>query len=103
MKPSKERKKPAWVSTDSSTNQYGRQLNTKIYEFKQPDINNGKPVTVDLVRYTFEQVEDCIRSYVYTQLCNIPEYCVGIYKEYGSEADWIMAECLFEMEEKPSI
>lgn len=90
-----------WTLTDSDTKQYGRYIRDRIFQFKQPDLNENEPVTIYLDRYSFDQIEDCIRSYGYSQLSIIPEHCLGIFKEYHNQADWIMAECLFEMEEFP--
>ena len=47
--------------------------------------------------YTYEQIENCINSYGYT-IFNAGMGMLNIDKEYGDDADWIIAECLFEME-----
>lgn len=91
-----------WTSTDPDTQQYGRHLYDRMFEFKQPDINEGKPVVINLDRYTNEQIEDCINSYGYT-LYGERKYIRNIDELYGPESEWVKAECLFEMEEKPTL
>ena len=86
-----------WILTDPDTNQYGKKISNKIFEFKQSDINDNYPVTIDLNDYTYEQIENCINSYGYT-IFNAGMGMLNIDKEYGDDADWIIAECLFEME-----
>ncbi len=92
-----------WILTDVDTGQYGTQIDEYglVYEFKEPFINFGNPVTINLSDYTNEQLEHCINAYGYTNykstddLRSMLELC-------GEEANWITAECLFEMEEEPS-
>ena len=36
-----------WILTDPDTNQYGKKISNKIFEFKQSDINDNYPVTID--------------------------------------------------------
>jgi len=92
-----------WICTDSDSAQYGRQVSGFIWKYRQPNINDGKPVLIDLLRYSILQVEDVINSYGYTLECN-GGYKHNIYQEYGAYgAIQVMCECLFEMEEKPSI
>lgn len=91
----------SWICTDPDTQQYGRRVSYDIYQFKQPDINNGDPVEIDKSRYSMHQIEECINSYGYTIIPDNGKSGKYIYELYGEEADWVISECLFEMEEKP--
>lgn len=46
--------------------------------------------TIDPADYTERQIEDCIRTYGYDSIEDVRD-------RYGTEADAVMAECLFEM------
>lgn len=98
-----------WECTDSDSGQYGRKISDRIWEYKQTDINDGKPLVIDLDRYTNEQIEDCIQAYGYTTMSDGGyettqggQYSKNIYQLYDKDADQIICECLFEMEEKPN-
>ena len=91
-----------WLQTDASTEQYGREISEFIWEYKQPDINEGDPVVIDITQYTIGQIEDCIRSYGYTLGSN-GNHNHNIWQEYQLNALQIMCECLYEMGEKPKI
>lgn len=51
----------AWECTD--TEQYGREISELTWEYKQPDINNGEVVVVDLNKYTGYQIQDAISTF----------------------------------------
>lgn len=92
-----------WICTDLDNEQYGRQLDERIYEFKEKERNytggdDGNPVLletdefiqmeIDLDDYTDEQIENHISAY-YNSVEKIKE-------EYGASWEWIVAECIFE-------
>lgn len=85
--------KDGWVCTDPDTKQYGRQLGPKKFEFVQHDIEQTE---INLNEYTEDKIEDAINSFGYTLRGKKGE--LNIYDEFGKEANWIMAECLFELE-----
>ncbi len=90
-----------WICTDSDTQQYGREISELIWEYKQPDINDGDSVIIDLGKYTGDQIQDAISTFGYTLGSN-GNYKLNIWQEYGLNALQIMCECLFEMEEEPN-
>lgn len=87
-----------WVCTDSDAKQYGRQLTDKIFEFKEKmyleEEEDDKVVEmiINLNKYTPKEVEKHISAY-YESVEEIEEI-------YGDEADWIIAECIFEQESR---
>lgn len=94
---------PQWICTDADNQQYGRQLSGTLFEFKElsrDDYSYDKDefvqFEVDLSKYTDEQKECHINTYGYT-LTDKPRYS-NIFEEYGEQADWIIAECIFEQE-----
>lgn len=76
-----------WVCTDPDTNQYGRQIAPRIFEFKD-EISQSE---IDLDDYTEEQILSDISSFGYNSW-------EDLVKEYGDEAEWVAAECIFELE-----
>lgn len=83
-----------WICTDPDTKQYGRQLTDVLFQFKE----EGKDETViDLTGFTNGEIEGVINSYGYT-LYKSEEHSHNIYDLYGKQANWIIAECLFEMD-----
>lgn len=94
--------KGEWMQTDATPEQYGREISEFVWEYKQPDINDGEPVIIDLGRYTIAQVEDAIRSYGYTLGSN-GNHKLNIWQECGLSSLQIMCECLFELQEKPKL
>lgn len=85
-----------WICTDQDTNQWGRKLSDGIYEFKQ---DNRYPdgtietvtATIKLGDYTYDQISDHLMSFGYT--------VGGLITSLGGEdAEWMMAECIFENE-----
>lgn len=83
-----------WRCTDSSQGQFGRQVEKFQYEFKD---DATEPVIVDITEYNKQQTERIINSYGYTLHASV-DSCVNIQDEYGEEANWIIAECIFETE-----
>jgi len=83
-----------WTLTDGDTNQWGRQLDEKIFEFRE----DGKEKTViNLSEYSEQEQENCINSYGYTLYrSSKAKHLKNIHKLYGKQANWIIAECLFE-------
>lgn len=93
-----------WTCTDASTDQYGRQLSERVFEFKQAEIdykNEGTtliPVptgdyisaVVDLNRYSEDSMYDRVCAY----------YGWNDFQEFLTSPDglWIIAECIFESE-----
>ena len=86
--------KKSWTLTDSDTGQYGRQLDAKRFEFKE---NGRDPEIIDVKAFNSVQVEGCINGYGYT-LFKPRKHLSNIHELYGKEANWIIAECLFEMD-----
>ncbi len=103
----------SWTCTDPDSLQYGRQISEKIFEFKeferfdnQEEFEALKELgdkeilksmkedecwhqeTVNLTHYSTEQIESKISGY-YDSIAEVE-------KEYGDEANWIIAECIFE-------
>jgi len=85
-----------WTLTDPSFNQYGRKISDELYEFmedvKYPDgtVQHIRE-TVNLNDYTEDQIIDVLCSYGYDY-----EEIKKSWKE--KDVEWIIAECLFEME-----
>lgn len=80
--------KPAWLRTDDSTKQKGRQLAPGIFEFKEK--RNGRKVraTVVLADYPEERRNYYAEAY-YGSLA-------GLIKENFADWEFILAECIFE-------
>ncbi len=86
--------KKNWVITDPDTNQQGRQLTDVLFEFKEEDKEQRG---IDLSGFTNEIIEGVINSYGYT-LYKEELNLRNIHELYGKDANWIIAECLFEMD-----
>ena len=86
-----------WVCTDIDNQQYGRQLSETIFEFKEVnreldgyDEGEEIQILINLDDYSDEEKEDRVSCYY---------DCVEEIKAiYGEDADWIIAECIFEQE-----
>ena len=76
-----------WTCTDSDTGQYGRRLSTYKYEFKE---DNREQEIIDLEKYSWKEICDGCEGYY----PNMDE----LFKTYGEQSTWIIAECLFEMD-----
>lgn len=86
----------AWVCTDLDENQYGRQLAPTIFEFKDNEVDE----VINLSKYNIDCVESTINTYGYTLFNPDPVKSLqNIVTLYGVQAQWIIAECLFEMRE----
>lgn len=85
-----------WVCTDPDNNQFGRQLLDRVFEFKEDDKN----LIIDLNMYEIKEQEHAINSYGYTLLsgANKNPELQNINELYGDSTDWIIAECLFELD-----
>lgn len=86
-----ETKPTEWVLTDVDTGQYGKRISKTHFIFKE-DGRDEKNIV--LPHYTREQIESCINTYGYTLIEGDID---NIVEKYGKEANWIIAECLFEM------
>jgi hypothetical protein len=90
---------PAWICTDGDTSQYGRKLAPGVYEFKedrehQPGHNKTVRATVVLANHSQEETESVVSAYYDSVAALRAEYAAS--GEDGEDADWIIAECLFE-------
>ncbi len=84
-----------WTKTDY--NQWGRELSFSKFEFKERRGRHMFKMIIDLSDYNSSFIENIISSYGYSlENLNVPSY-PNIYNMYGKEANWIIAECLFEM------
>ena len=91
-----------WVVTDPSSNQQGRLISPSVYEFKEDAVSNRlelKPRIINLSKFKQDTIERALSGYGY--VLHSPkqnEQCLyDIYKT-NQEVDWIVAECLFELE-----
>lgn len=75
-----------WKLTDSDTNQYGRRLGAYVYEFKEDGRDRA---VIDLEKYSWKEICDCCEPYYETM--------GDLFRVYGEESAWIIAECIFEM------
>ena len=87
--------KTDWICTDADNEQFGRQITDRIFEFKEKnrgleEEDDFVQMTINLDHYTQEQVENHISAY-YTDMNEV-------FNVYGEEANWIIAECIFEQE-----
>lgn len=86
-----------WKCTDLDNKQYGRQISTNVYEFKEKNrglLDYGKnefiQITIDLDDYSSDEVEKYIQAY-YSGIDEVKQI-------YGADFEWIIAECIFEQE-----
>lgn len=88
---------PEWVCTDPDSQQYGRRITEFIFDFKQ---EKSLPQTINLAHYTDQQIEGIINSYGYTLKTPIffKDGLRNVREVYGEEANWVIAECIFETE-----
>lgn len=83
-----------WTCTDSDSGQWGRQLEEKVFEFKE---DCKAETVIKLEDYSENDIESCINSYGYTLYrSSKSKRLKNIHKLYGKDANWIIAECLFE-------
>jgi hypothetical protein len=92
-----------WKLTDPDSNQYGRQLTDMLFEFKE----DGKDETgIDLSAFKNKEIESVINSYGYTlyrksNILTPKKGLENIFDLYGKDANWIIAECIFETDVQP--
>ncbi|MDF7815278.1 hypothetical protein [Hymenobacter sp. YC55] len=91
VSPSTQPTMPAWVVTDSSTKQKGRELAPGIYEFKEKRSGRKVRATILLADYNEERRNYYAEAY-YGSLA-------GLMKECMKDWEWILAECIFEQQE----
>jgi len=72
-------KKNKWVCTNLDNKQYGRKLQSNIYEFREKEIQ----LIINLDNYTSEQMKKAYEPY------GFPE---------GTLTNWLIAQCIFEQE-----
>lgn len=85
-------KNTKWTCTDPDQKQYGRQISEKVFEFKQGD----EQMVIDLDRYSKEEQSKHIADFGYSFENPAPKYSANIHEVYGKQANWIIAECIFE-------
>ena len=85
-----------WVVTDPSSNQQGRFISLGIYEFKE---NAVKSRVINLSKFRQNSIERAISGYgyVFREPKQNEQSLWDIYTTQ-QEVDWIVAECLFELE-----
>ena len=96
-----------WVITDPDCNQWGRQLRSckglklNLFEFSELRYNGSCHELyrsgIDPSAFDKEELESIVNSYGYT-LGKTKGNLVNLKKQYGKDADWIKAECIFEQE-----
>jgi len=86
-----------WKCTDLDNEQYGRQISTNVYEFKEKnrglidyEENEFIQITIDLDDYSSDYTENCVSAY-YSGIDEVKQI-------YGADFEWIIAECIFEQE-----
>lgn len=63
-----------------------------MFEFKE----EGKDtLDIDLTEYNEQEIESGINAYGYTAIDKPNHDC--IFEQYGDNAYWIIAECIFEL------
>lgn len=84
-----------WICTDPATNQWGRKIGNKLYEFKEDTYYPFNAVVgtaqaeVNLNDYTDEEIDEILASYGWSIKQLKTEHII-------EEAEWLMAECIFE-------
>lgn len=84
-----------WKITDPDTNQQGRQITKTIFEFKE---DGKEQMLIDLDETETKEKEHTINAYGYTLMSgeNKVKGLTNIHDLYGKDAEWVIAECLFE-------
>lgn len=98
---------PQWICTDLDIPQFGRQLSDDEFEFKEFRWDSPKPfkslidllndkiywvqMTIDLRKYTGEQILYYIQPYGYESIEQMKAW-------NNDDIDWLVAECIFEQE-----
>jgi len=83
-----------WKCTDPGTNQWGRKIGDRLYEFKQdtkyPDgVIITEEETIDLNDYSDAEIDDHLSPYGWSILQLKEENSID-------DAEWLMVECIFE-------
>jgi hypothetical protein len=83
-----------YICTDPATEQYGRRISEKIYEFKEtvkfPDGNSYvEEKEIDLNDYSEDEINDHLSPYGWNIIQLKEENTI-------EDAEWLMAECIFE-------
>lgn len=98
-------KRESWKCTDPDTNQYGREIKiNEVFEFQQDEHDGINPLgshredTIILAEYSLDDIEAAINSYGYTLHPVSKEGTNNVFTQYGKDANWIIAECLFELD-----
>lgn len=83
-----------WVCTDPNTDQYGRKIGDRVYEFKENiRMDDGSVIVkqheIDLNEYSDDEINDDLTPYGWS---------IEKLKEDTNikTAEWLMAECIFE-------
>lgn len=79
---------PEWKCTDPDADQWGRQLSPYVFEFRTKD---SEPVKIDLEAYSHVSQDLIVRTFY-------PDGIDQVHREYGENALWIVAECIYESE-----
>lgn len=86
-----------WICTDIDNQQYGKQLSRSIFLFKEKsrdldEYDEGEDIEllINLDDYSKEEIDDYISSYY--------EDIHELEAMYGTDSNWIIAECIFEQE-----
>jgi hypothetical protein len=86
-----------WKCTDADLDQWGRQLDELIFEFKEKNrgLAEYEPdeyiqMTINLEQYSPDKIQNYIKAY-YRDLNELLQL-------YGDFSNWIIAECIFEQE-----
>lgn len=95
------------ICTDPDKGQYGRQISERVFEFKELatnedeyDIGEYIELKINLDDYTAYEIENHINSYGYTlfEPKGRTFTSTNIFEQYAENANWIIAECIFEQE-----
>lgn len=97
-----------WKITDSDCNQWGRMVSPQrkrkaphLFHFSELRWNGTEnelyESTIDLSKYIHAEMESDINSFGYT-LYDPKDGLLNVHTEYGKDAHWIIAECIFELE-----
>lgn len=78
-----------WITIDPASEQKGREINGHTFEFMERD-KDGELILdlIDLNNYTEAEIENFISAY-YDSIEELKAI-------YGKQANWIIAECIFE-------
>lgn len=89
--------KTEWICTDPATEQYGCKLSDGVYEFKEKDYLQEESSDTNIIQKVIiiADYKQCdIEKHISPYYDSIEE----IERIYGDDAEWIIAECIFEQE-----